>query len=276
MKNQFTHIIEHFLISLLAIGVFLGAQQIFAWTNPGANPPGGPVYIATLPNGNVGIGQTNPGAKLEVNGQIKITGGTPAVNEVLTTVDGSGLATWEAVPAAQGVPSGLVAMWYGTIASIPSGWRFCDGTAGTPNLQDRFILGVTSAENPLSNITGGTHSYSLTVNQLPGHTHNYSTNTTGSHTHTGNASTDGLHGHGYSGATNWGIGLGTGFMFGPPAVQGDIVSPTSNSGNHGHMLNINAAGDHAHSGTTDAGNGLSNSTIENRPLFFKLAYICKT
>ena len=75
----------------------------------------------------MGIGQTNPGAKLEVNGQIKITGGTPAVNEVLTTVDGSGLATWEAVPAAQGVPSGLVAMWYGTIASIPSGWLFCDG-----------------------------------------------------------------------------------------------------------------------------------------------------
>ncbi|MBL4656865.1 MAG: fibrobacter succinogenes major paralogous domain-containing protein, partial [Flavobacteriales bacterium] len=44
---------------------------------------------------NVGIGTTSPGAKLEVAGQVKITGGTPAAGEVLTS-DGVGLATWEA------------------------------------------------------------------------------------------------------------------------------------------------------------------------------------
>ena len=48
--------------------------------------------IAT--NDNVGIGITNPGAKLEVAGQIKITGGTPGVGKVLTS-DAMGLATWE-------------------------------------------------------------------------------------------------------------------------------------------------------------------------------------
>jgi hypothetical protein len=48
-------------------------------------------------NGNVGIGTTVPSAKFEVNGQVKITGGTPAAGEVLTS-NASGLATWEPVP----------------------------------------------------------------------------------------------------------------------------------------------------------------------------------
>jgi hypothetical protein len=44
--------------------------------------------------GNVGIGTDSPGATLEVAGQVRITGGTPAEGEVLTS-DGTGLATWE-------------------------------------------------------------------------------------------------------------------------------------------------------------------------------------
>ncbi|MEK7647103.1 MAG: tail fiber domain-containing protein [Patescibacteria group bacterium] len=51
-----------------------------------------------MTNGNVGIGTANPGAKLEVAGQIKITGGTPGANKVLTS-DASGLASW-VTPAA--------------------------------------------------------------------------------------------------------------------------------------------------------------------------------
>jgi hypothetical protein len=43
--------------------------------------------------GNIGIGTANPGARLEVGWQVKITGGTPGLNKVLTS-DASGLATW--------------------------------------------------------------------------------------------------------------------------------------------------------------------------------------
>jgi hypothetical protein len=49
-------------------------------------------------DGNTGIGTTNPSAKLEVAGQVKITGGTPAAGQVLTS-DATGLSTWEPVPA---------------------------------------------------------------------------------------------------------------------------------------------------------------------------------
>ncbi len=49
---------------------------------------------STLSTGNVGIGVTNPAAKLDVNGQIKISGGSPGTGKVLTC-DNNGLATWE-------------------------------------------------------------------------------------------------------------------------------------------------------------------------------------
>src|SRR5690625_782038 len=42
------------------------------------------------------------------------------------------------------VPGGIIVMWSGTHTDIPSGWLLCDGTNGTPDLRDRFILGATS------------------------------------------------------------------------------------------------------------------------------------
>jgi hypothetical protein len=53
-----------------------------------------PSIFVSGSNGNVGIGTTIPGAKLEVAGQVKITGGSPGAGKVLTS-DGSGLASWQ-------------------------------------------------------------------------------------------------------------------------------------------------------------------------------------
>lgn len=59
-----------------------------------------------------------------------------------------------------GCPAGMIVMWSGTIASIPSGWVICDGNNGTPNLLAKFVKGVaTAATNP--GATGGstTHTH---------------------------------------------------------------------------------------------------------------------
>lgn len=51
--------------------------------------------------------------------------------------------------ANSGMPTGGIIMWSGTIASIPAGWNLCDGSNGTPDLTDKFIISVaSSAENP--------------------------------------------------------------------------------------------------------------------------------
>ncbi len=51
---------------------------------------GGRFYIS----GNTGIGVTNPAAKLDIDGQLKIRGGSPGAGKVLTS-DAAGLASWE-------------------------------------------------------------------------------------------------------------------------------------------------------------------------------------
>ena len=52
------------------------------------------ILVMDMGTGNVGLGVEDPDAKLEVAGQIKITGGSPGADKVLTS-DGNGLATWE-------------------------------------------------------------------------------------------------------------------------------------------------------------------------------------
>ena len=47
-------------------------------------------------------------------------------------------------PSVSAVPAGGIIMWSGSIASIPAGYVICDGTNGTPDLRDRFVVGSGS------------------------------------------------------------------------------------------------------------------------------------
>ena len=59
------------------------------------------------------------------------------------------------------VPKGGIIMWSGAIDDIPPGWALCDGTDNTPDLSDRFILGVSYSEEP--GAVGGSSSHNHTV-----------------------------------------------------------------------------------------------------------------
>lgn len=42
------------------------------------------------------------------------------------------------------IPVGCILLWSGSVSSVPSGWRLCDGTNNTPDLRDRFVIGARS------------------------------------------------------------------------------------------------------------------------------------
>jgi trimeric autotransporter adhesin len=75
------------------------AQQVGFWRGTSAlSGKNGFVYDTT--NTRVGIGTVAPAATLDVNGQVKISGGAPAAGKVLTS-DANGLANW-ATPSSGG------------------------------------------------------------------------------------------------------------------------------------------------------------------------------
>lgn len=43
------------------------------------------------------------------------------------------------------VPTGSILLWFGSVASIPSGWILCDGNGGSPDLRDNFVRGAGGA-----------------------------------------------------------------------------------------------------------------------------------
>lgn len=81
-------------------------------------------------------------------------------------------------------PVGTIMMWYGAIGGIPAGFQICDGTNGTPDLRDKFVVGAgttyangaTGGAASVTSGAGGAHTpvvlgTSITVDELPAHSH---------------------------------------------------------------------------------------------------------
>jgi hypothetical protein len=89
----------------------------------------------------------------------------------------------------QGSPVGLIALWYGSSATVPAGWTLCNGVAvprsdGTgnitpPNLVDQIVIGAGTVA--AKGATAGSLSATATTAAGGSHTH---TITGGDHTHT--------------------------------------------------------------------------------------------
>jgi hypothetical protein len=67
------------------------------------------------------------------------------------------------------MPVGSIMMWYGETDKIPGGWKVCDGSSGTPDLRDRFVVGAGKTYK--KGDTGGKKEVSLSLNQMPSHNH---------------------------------------------------------------------------------------------------------
>ena len=73
---------------------------------------------------------------------------------------------------------GVIVMWSGLIRDVPPGWGLCDGTQGTPDLRDRFVVGAAKDFKGAASCTltgaptriGGSveHTHTFTTD---GHTH---------------------------------------------------------------------------------------------------------
>jgi hypothetical protein len=49
--------------------------------------------------------------------------------------------------------TGMILIWSGTVATIPDGWHLCDGTEGTPDLRNKFIVGAGDSYDPGESFT---------------------------------------------------------------------------------------------------------------------------
>ena len=170
-------------------------------------------------------------------------GTVPFAVQALTVPDGS-ITEDKLAPGLSLIPPGTIVMWSGSLSEIPDGWALCDGTNGTPDLTDRFILSVSASEDPGE--TGGSHTKTLSVSNLPSHTHSFTTDSAGAHSHSL-------------------------YISGMAPEHPTGAKMEANGDDYGG--HIGSAGAHTHSGTTDATG--SGSSFDIRPKYYKLAFIMK-
>ena len=241
---------------------------------------GGKVHIKT--SAATGV-EVSPGFKTAVycDGTNVVSILPQALNETATTndvlsYDGSNWVASSATGLA--FSTGMIMNWAGNLASPPSGWLVCDGTAvsrttyaslftaistafGTgdgsttfniPDMRDKFVIGAGSTYN--QGDTGGSADATLV-----------------SHTHTGSGSTGGAgsHYHEHQAAYHNVI------KYGSNGVYNNYGGGTPDDA--AYLLRTNTVGNHSHSLTslTLSTEG-SSATNANLPPYVGLGYIIRT
>ena len=106
--------------------------------------------------------------------------------------------TWNA----KMLPAGSILAWPGNVADVPAGWSLCDGTGGTPDLSDKFIIAADGSDYNFDDTSAGdtsvvSVSVSTTGNHSPANCRSAKTSAAG---HTRAISSAGSHPHTASGS----------------------------------------------------------------------------
>jgi hypothetical protein len=182
--------------------------------------------------------------------------GTPTAPTAASGTNTTQLAT-TAFVIANAVPSGLISMWSGSIASIPTGWVLCNGSNSTPDLRNKFIIGAHSdtAGVAYTTITGSNTTTGGTKDAI-----------VVSHTHTFTGTALGNHNHTLTTNRTQKSGNNTPYMLSDPNVGENLDgSATFNTSSV-------SAGTPAGTNSTEGSSG----TNQNLPPYYALAYIMKT
>ncbi|MBN8572475.1 MAG: hypothetical protein J0M05_01050 [Candidatus Kapabacteria bacterium] len=193
--------------------------------------------------------------------------GDGADGQTLTT-NGAGQLSWR-----DAIPCGSIIMWTGDIDNVPTGWALCDGTGGTPDLNDRFPRGTTNAASV--GTTGGSDDHSHTVND---HDHTLSSVTA-------SGTID-------DGTVSGSIGTNTTSITASGSIDSGIditTDGTTNNYSSNVTINVNDPGhDHSFigglvttsvavnvSGSTDTASGVGTTSESNVPAYVYVGYIMK-
>ena len=230
--------------------------------------------IATFrADGKVGIGFTNPKELFHVEGNITGSGNISAAGNLsidgtatVRTIDAGSAASTSALVtttagvvqkiAAAPVPVGGIIMWSGNVSNIPAGWKLCNGSNGTPDLRDRFIIGAGNTYVPGNK--GGQNSFCVTNSNIKSCL--LSTNECGDHHHllfSNGSGTSALSSGNFAACKCRSGGCSQNYTLKARSVQPGL-GKSSTAGKHCHTLTI----------------GQNNPvSIDNRPPYYALAFI---
>ena len=200
--------------------------------------------------------------------------------QYLKTNGSSSAPSWSTISTAGVVPIGGIIIWYGSEASIPSGWSICNGSTvggyATPDLRNRFVLGAGTGDG--AQTPGSTGGYEDAI--VVSHTHTSSSTGT-AHTHSGSTNSTGAHNHSFKASNragdevSWGGHITKAFVGDHDAnwfTQAADTDKIFDSENHTHTVTINSGGSHTHTINSEGVSG----TDRNMPPYYCLCYIMRT
>ena len=212
-----------------------GGTNVPSWTTLGT--------MSTQNANSVNISGTVQTANFNSTGIFKIDGSTGAAGQVLVSTGSNAHPNWTTL---QVFVSGMIMLWSGSTSSVPSGWALCNGSNGTPNLINRFVVGAGSlyAVNATGgNVTATTSNTGLTTSSK-----------------TLSVSRDG-----------WGT---TGGPLGT-ATAGRVLVGSGQAEYSEGLESIRAAGSNRSLGSHNHTVSAHNHTVDTRSPYYALAYIMK-